>query len=924
MPVVEEVNFAYHLASNEPNVRRRTVSKLMKWISTKSAHVKTGFTEESMMKLWKGLFYCMWMTDKPLVQQEMADSISALIHSFRRQEQTLMFIDAFFKTMAHEWFAIDRYRLDKFMMLVRRFFRQSLVFTRRDGWTDESIQSLNACLSKTVLHPSSEDTPVGLKTHIADIFLQELARMHGHELTAVQSMLFLEPFFEILVKTPSVVLRRSVRDNIFHLIIDLDPGTSGQAASVASDEDEEELVEDTKQGMNSDSEEEHYEDGKLMGNDETSVDLPAVPFDYEMIANRFVECSKIKKMKAPNRSIIANLVKKFWELSQGVNPLHNIDEDSGSELEITDSAITEAAQRLKDEEEKELMMEREELAKLARASAKSKGGKFGLDTCSGIYEHQTMTDSSESGSDADTESADEEVGAVQAKKKLKQSTKKRSTGKQSREDSDGDKSGDSDMECIAVGSEEKLWEQLQVTKKKKKKRPAKGEDDDMYYEDVLRHENQRLSDLSLLTLGGETGGENESTKKPKKRKKVAKVGSAPGEYSVSTVKKRKVGSPGGNEDPKEQVVPVNESSPGITSAKKRRRKKKKHGLPTGSCDARSASGDGGEETSSTESMVTKDGLTCGTTQEAAASKALNIESKKVNKRKSVDNQNTAKGKKVKGKQESNLNVKQLPTSEVITTSSHSPDVLKTTAKAGQRGLQKHQEEKKKKRRKKLLNLNDCENAQLFSKGKGRLQPEENSSRSPLKEAQKPIKTGPQSSGSPSQDDCGRDVTKLSSSPSQKSLEKEDKSTKVVDTIYQSGNLVEENAEADVVLTPKKGLKIRNKFAQFGSDTPTAKFVRRSHLKAETERPKLKKKAALKRQSFSDSLTCGKKVNFLLSRNRAQDPKEYLESLKASPQIPFDASKKPVQGVLKVREHSKQDKSLKFTPSSKRRRASDFF
>lgn len=27
-----------------------------------------GFTETDMLKLWKGLFYCMWMSDKPLVQ----------------------------------------------------------------------------------------------------------------------------------------------------------------------------------------------------------------------------------------------------------------------------------------------------------------------------------------------------------------------------------------------------------------------------------------------------------------------------------------------------------------------------------------------------------------------------------------------------------------------------------------------------------------------------------------------------------------------------------------------------------------------------------------------------------------------------------------------------------------------------------------
>ena len=31
-------------------------------------HVSLGLTESDMLKLWKGLFYCMWMSDKPKVQ----------------------------------------------------------------------------------------------------------------------------------------------------------------------------------------------------------------------------------------------------------------------------------------------------------------------------------------------------------------------------------------------------------------------------------------------------------------------------------------------------------------------------------------------------------------------------------------------------------------------------------------------------------------------------------------------------------------------------------------------------------------------------------------------------------------------------------------------------------------------------------------
>ena len=36
-------------------------------------------TELEMMKLWKGLFYTFWMSDKPDVQEELAISLSKMV-----------------------------------------------------------------------------------------------------------------------------------------------------------------------------------------------------------------------------------------------------------------------------------------------------------------------------------------------------------------------------------------------------------------------------------------------------------------------------------------------------------------------------------------------------------------------------------------------------------------------------------------------------------------------------------------------------------------------------------------------------------------------------------------------------------------------------------------------------------------------------
>jgi ribosomal RNA-processing protein 1 len=41
----------------------------------------------SIFRIWKGLFYCYWMSDKPLVQEELAENIASMIGN--KKDQTV-------------------------------------------------------------------------------------------------------------------------------------------------------------------------------------------------------------------------------------------------------------------------------------------------------------------------------------------------------------------------------------------------------------------------------------------------------------------------------------------------------------------------------------------------------------------------------------------------------------------------------------------------------------------------------------------------------------------------------------------------------------------------------------------------------------------------------------------------------------------
>ena len=45
-----------------------------------------------MLRLWKGLHYCFWMSDKPLVQEELAENISNIVHCFDC-EKALLYLE---------------------------------------------------------------------------------------------------------------------------------------------------------------------------------------------------------------------------------------------------------------------------------------------------------------------------------------------------------------------------------------------------------------------------------------------------------------------------------------------------------------------------------------------------------------------------------------------------------------------------------------------------------------------------------------------------------------------------------------------------------------------------------------------------------------------------------------------------------------
>lgn len=91
-------------------------------------------SRDDLLKLWKALYYCMWMADKVPVQQELAHQMAALIGQLQ-PKRALLFMDVFMETMVREWPGTDRHRLDKFYSLIRFSVLEILQVFVRKSWT---------------------------------------------------------------------------------------------------------------------------------------------------------------------------------------------------------------------------------------------------------------------------------------------------------------------------------------------------------------------------------------------------------------------------------------------------------------------------------------------------------------------------------------------------------------------------------------------------------------------------------------------------------------------------------------------------------------------------------------------------------------------------------------------------------------------
>ncbi|KAI0095550.1 Nop52-domain-containing protein [Hypoxylon sp. NC0597] len=181
--------FIKHLASSDRKTRTSALSTLRTFLTAPTTARK--LTELDHLKLWKGLFYSVWMCDRPVPQQKLCTELADLLFVLPAPKDdecavVIPFLRAFWATLAREWTAIDVLRMEKYLLLVRRVFGASLAWVggekkNKSGetWAGVRANGMLQLLEEWPLEKTGNlsKVPVGLRLHVLDIWVDEAEKV---------------------------------------------------------------------------------------------------------------------------------------------------------------------------------------------------------------------------------------------------------------------------------------------------------------------------------------------------------------------------------------------------------------------------------------------------------------------------------------------------------------------------------------------------------------------------------------------------------------------------------------------------------------------------------------------------------------------------------------------------------------------------
>ncbi|KAH6610024.1 nucleolar nop52 variant [Trichoderma cornu-damae] len=167
----QQMPFIRNLASSDRKLRVESLASLQAFLSSRRS-----ITPLDARKLWTGLYYALWMTDRPRPQQALAADLANLLSDLQ-PACVEPWLAAFWSVLGAQWPHIEALRLDKFLLLARRAFAAHVRLAGEQGYRGPLAEQVLAVFARWCFDADDEQAvALGLRLHVLDVWVDELER----------------------------------------------------------------------------------------------------------------------------------------------------------------------------------------------------------------------------------------------------------------------------------------------------------------------------------------------------------------------------------------------------------------------------------------------------------------------------------------------------------------------------------------------------------------------------------------------------------------------------------------------------------------------------------------------------------------------------------------------------------------------------
>lgn len=207
------LNFGKRLSHSDKVVRDKGLKILQVWLRKNK-----GLERLDYLKLWKGLYFGFWMSDKRPVQQELAVNFAMLVNYIPAEKQGT-WIDTFWETVSEGWEKLDTHRMSKYLLFVRIVIAEAFKVLKDKGWKEEDCKEFAATATSPIMELGVRGpniTAMGLVMHYCNIFWDELSpQIEEDKAPSIQILLILEPWMKLAELSPCIPLVKAINEGIF-------------------------------------------------------------------------------------------------------------------------------------------------------------------------------------------------------------------------------------------------------------------------------------------------------------------------------------------------------------------------------------------------------------------------------------------------------------------------------------------------------------------------------------------------------------------------------------------------------------------------------------------------------------------------------------------------------------------------------------